>query len=198
MIFLVFTYRSLVSFTSTNDLTHPTNDPLATISKAFFYIAQLPLELAICWNHASTDYRKVVDTGALGDLPRKALENGKKWPTMCLKDIIVSKLLRFRRQHREPVPDSASGIIPLTRAETPMPSQTSTLVSTDAGDLEKQSVLSIPSASSRSSTVRSSSTDSCSTYLIEKMENDGKPSVSSLPLVDNIRIWTPRRLIWDW
>jgi hypothetical protein len=99
MIFVVFTYRCIVSFASTNDLTHPPNDPLATISKVFFYLTQLPLELAICWNHASTDYRTVVDAGARGDLPRKARENGKKarkWPTTSLKNTIASILLRFR------------------------------------------------------------------------------------------------------
>ena len=126
-IFLVFTYRCVVSFASTNDLTHSTNDPLATISKLFFYLTQLPIELAICWNHASTDYRTVVDAGATGDLPRKTRENGnktRKWPTTFMKDAITSMLLRFKGQHRLPVSDSSSDIIPLTRTETSMRSQT--------------------------------------------------------------------------
>ena len=102
MIFLVFTCRCVVSFASTNDFTHPTNDPLATLSKLFFYLIHLPVELAICWNHASTDYRTIVDAGAMGDLPRKARENGKKtrkWPTTCLRDATTSMLLRFKGQY---------------------------------------------------------------------------------------------------
>ncbi len=200
-IFLVFTYRCVVSFASTNDLTHPTNDPLATISKLFFYLIQLPIELAICWNHASTDYRTVVDAGATGDLPRKARENGKKTrkqPTTFLRDATTSMLLRFKGQHRLPVSDSLSDIIPLTRTKTPMRSQTSTLVSIDDGDIEKQSILSTPSTSSRFGTLMGTPTDAYSTYSIEKMQKEQPLSVPFPPLVEDIRIWVPRRPIWDW
>ena len=199
MIFLVFIYRCAVSFASTNDLTRPNNDPLATISKAFFYFTQLPLELAICWNHASTDYRTVVDAGPRGDLPRKALENGKKarkWPTTFLKDVIVSKMLPFRGQRQLPLSGSASVIIPLTRMETPIQSQTTTIVSTKDGDIEKQSILSIPSTSPWSSTLRSTATRPPSTYLID-MEKEQQLEVPSSSLVEDVEVWTPRRSIWD-
>jgi hypothetical protein len=199
MISLVFTYRCVVSFAVTNDLTHPNNDPLATISKLFFYLIQLPLELAICWNHASTDYRTVVDAGAWGDHPRKARENGKKtrrWPTTFLKDTIASMLLRFRGQHRPPVSDSLSDIFPLTRTETPMQSQTSTFVSIDDGDIEKQSILSIPSTASRFGTL--TSTDTYSIHIIEEIQKEQSLSVPSPSLVEDVRVWTPRRPILDW
>ena len=199
-ILLVFTYRCVASFASTNDLTHPTNDPLATISKLFFYPTQLLIELAICWNHASTDYRTVVDAGATGDLPRKARENGKKtrkWPTTFLKDAIVSMLLRFKGQHRLPVSDSSSGIIPLTRTKTPIRSQTSTLVSIYDGDIEKQSILSIPSTSSRFGTLIGTPTDAYSTYIIERMQKEQLLSVPFTPLVEDIGVWVPRRPIWN-
>jgi len=198
MIFLVFVYRCIVSFASANDLTHPTNDPLATISKVFFYLIQLPLELAICLDHASTDYRTVVDTGATGDLPRKARENGKqarKWPTAPLKDAAASMLLRLKWQHRLPVSDSMPDIIPLTRTETSIRAQTSTLVSINDGDIEKQSILSTSSTSSRLCTVRTTPTDAYSTYLIEKEQ---WLSIPSPPLVEDIGVWTPRRPIWVW
>ena len=200
MIFLVFIYRCVVSFASTNDLTRPTNDPLAIISKVFFYLTQLPLELAICWNHASTDYRTVVDAGACGDLPRKARENGKKarkWPTISLKDTIVSRVLRFRGQRTPSVSDSASDIIPLTHTKTAMKSHTSTLVSIYDGDIEKQSMLSIPSTSLRSSTFGSSPTFAQSNYFNDKMEKDQRLLAPSPPLIDDVRVWTPRRSIWD-
>ena len=200
IISLVFICRCVVSFASTNDLTHPTNDPLATLSKLFFYLIQLPVELAICWNHASTDHRTVVDAGAMGDLPRKARENGKKTrkrPTTCLKDAITSVLLRLKGQHRLQVSDSWSDIIPLTRTETPMQSQTSTLVSIDGGDKEKQTILSIPSASSRFGTFRGTPTDAYSTYFIEKMQKEQLLSVPFPPLVEDIGVWVPRRPIWD-
>ena len=200
MIFLVFSYRCVVSFASTNDLTRPTNDPLATISKAFFYLIQLPLELAICWNHASTDYRTVVDSGARGDLPRKARENGKKargWPTISLKSAVVSRLLPFRGQPKMSVSNSASGIIPLTRAETAMRSHAFTVVSIYDGDIEKQSTLSIPLTSSRSSTFGSTSICAKSTTLNEKMEKDQLSLAPSPSLIDDVGVWTPRRSIWD-
>ena len=200
MILLVFIYRCVVSFASTNDLTHPTNDPLATISKLFFYLIQLPMELAICWNHASTDYRTVVDAGATGDLPRKSRENGKKtrrWPTTCLRDAITSMLLRFKRRLRLPLSDSSSDIIPLTRTETPMRSQTSTLVPIDYGDIEKQSILSIPSASSQFGTLGGTPADASSTYLIEKVHKEQSLSVPFPPLVEDVGVWVPRRPIWD-
>ena len=197
LILLVFACRCVVSFASTNDLTHPTNDPLATLSKLFFYLIQLPVELAICWNHASTDYRTVVDAGATGDLPRKARENGKKmrrWPITCLRDAIMSILLRFKGQHRLQVSDSSSDIIPLTRTATPMRSQTSTLVSIDGGDIEKQSILSIPS---RFGTLGSTPTDAHSTYFIEKMQKEQLLSAPFPPLVEDVGVWVPRRPIWD-
>lgn len=200
MIFVVFVYRCVASFASTNDLTHPTNDPLATISKLFFYLIQLPFELAICWNRASTDYRTVVDAGAMGDHPRKARENGKRarWPTTFLKDTIASILLRFKGQHRLPVSDSSSVFIPLTRTETSMRSQTSTMVSIDDGDIEKQSILSIPSTFSRFGTLKSTPSDAYSTHLVEKMQTEQWLSVPSPPLVEDVGAWTPRRLILDW
>jgi hypothetical protein len=204
MIFSVLIYRCIVSFASTNDLSHPTmNDPLATISRVFFYLTQLPLELAICWNHASTNYRTVVDAGARGDGPREELENRKKPKkrrTASWKDIIVSKILRFKRRPRHPVSDSASDIIPLTRTETLMRSQTSTLVSIDDGDIEKQSILSIPSTSSGSSTIGIRSSDTYSTYYLEQKEKEKERQSPILhsPLVDHIPVWTPRRSIWDW
>jgi len=201
LISLVFTYRCVVSFASTNDLTHPTNDPLATISTLFFYLIQLPFELAICWNHASTDYRTVVDAGAWGDHPRKARENGKKawtWPTAFLKDTIASVFLRFKGQHRLPVSDSLSDVFPLTRTETSIWSQTSTLISIDDIDIEKQSILSIPSTSSRFGTLRSTPTDGYSVYTIEKMEKEQLSSVPFPPLVEDVGVWTPRRPTLDW
>ena len=200
MIFTVLIYRSVASFASTNDLTHPTNDPLATISKVFFYLIQLPLELAICWNHARTDYRSVVDAGARGDGPRGELENPKpkkKRRTICLKDIIVSEILRFRGKHTSPVSDSSSDIIPLTRPDTSMRSQTSTLISFHAGDAEKQSILSISSTSSGSNTLAITSTDANSTYHLEKMESKQQSPVLHRSLVEDIPVWTPRRPIWD-
>ena len=200
MIFLVFICRCVVSFASTNDLTHPTNDPLAKLSKLFFYLIQLPVELAICWNHAITDYRTVVDAGAMGDLPRKSRENGKKarkWPTTCLRDATTSILLRFKGQHRLVVSDSSSDNIPLMRTESPMRSQTSTLVSIDYGDIEKQSIPTIPSASSRFGTLGDTPTDADSTYLVEKMQKGHLLSVPSPPLVEDIGVWVPRRTIWD-
>ena len=200
LIILVFTYRCVASFASTNDLTHPTNDPLATISKLFFYLIQLPVELAICWNHASTDYRTVVDAGPTGDLPRKSRENGKKarkWPTTCLRDATTSILLRFKRQHRLPLSDSSSDIIPLMRTETPMRSQTSTLVSIDYGDVEKQSIQSIPSTSLLFGTLRGTPADAHSTYLIEKVHKEQLLSVPFPPLVKDVGVWVPRRPIWD-
>ena len=195
MLFLVLFYRCLVSFASTNDLTHPTNDPFATISKVLFYLTQLPLELAICWNHASTDYRKVVDAGARGDGPRKELENGKKArkkQRFCLKDSVISKVLPFTRQHRMRASDSASDVIPLTRVETPTQFQTPTIVSVNAGDVEKQGIQFIPSISSRSSTLRTMSADRYSTFSMEKQEKEQRPS----SLVEDVRVWTPRRSIW--
>ena len=202
MIFSVLIYRCIVSFATTNDLTHPTNEPLATISKVFFYLIQLPIELAICWNHAITDYRTVVDAGARGDGPRKELEDRKKKTkeqrrsTPSLKDIIVSKVLLLKRQHR--LPDAASDIIPLTRTEASLRSQTSTIVPIDAGDAEKRSLLSIPSTSSRSSILPTMSTDADSISLTEKKEKGQWLSFSSSPLVEDVPVWTPRRSIRDW
>jgi len=196
MIFLVFIYRCIVSFASTNDLAHLTNGQLATISKVFFHLTQLPLKLAICWNHARVDYRTVVDAGA--SLPRKARENGKpasKWPTIPLEDAAASVLLRFKWQHRLPVSDSVPDIVPFTQTETSIRARTSTLVSINDGDIEKQSILSTPSTSSRLCTVRTTPTDAYSTYLIEKEQ---WLSVLSPPLVEGIGVWTPRRPIWDW
>ena len=200
MIFLVLIYRCIASFASTNDLTHPTYDPLATISKAFFYLAQLPLELAICWDHARTDYRTVVDAGARGDGPRQELENrkeAKRRRTPCLKDIILSRVLRFKGKYTSPFSDSASDVIPLTRPETPMRSQTSTLVSIHAGDAEKQSILSIPSTTSESNLFGITSTDANSTYHIREPEREQQsPNLHPL-LVEDVQVWTPRRSIWD-
>jgi hypothetical protein len=201
MIFAVLFYRCIVSFASTNDLTHPTNDPLAVISKVFFYLIQLPLELAICWDHACTDYRTVVDAGARGDGPREKLENRKKEKKRrfpCLKDIILSMVLRFKGKYTTPLPDSASDIIPLTRTSTPMRSQTSTLVSTDAHDAEKQSILSVPSTSSGSTAIGITSTDASSTYHIEKKERAPQSPITRSLLVEDVQVWTPRRSIWDW
>jgi len=196
MIFLVLFYRCIASFASTNDLTHPTNDPLATISKAFFYLTQLPLELAICWNHANTDYRNVVDAGARGDGPRQERENpkkAKKRRNTCLKDIIVSKVLRFKGMHRPPVSDSASDIIPLMRTETPMQSQISTLISTGADDAGRKSILSVPSIWSGSTTVGITSTDTSSTYH----ETEQQSPIPHPPLIEDIQVWTPRRSVWN-
>ncbi len=201
MIFLVLIYRCIASFASTNDLTHPTNDPLATISKVFFYLTQLPLELAICWDHARTDYRTVVDAGARGDGPREELENpkkAKKRRNTPLKDIIRSGVLCFKRKRTSPISDSASDVIPLTRVKTPMWSQTSTLVSSDAGDAEKQSILSIPSTISGSNAVGITSTDANSTYQIGKQETEQQSPITHPLLVEDIQVWTPRRSIWDW
>lgn len=202
MIFLVLISRCVVSFASTNDLTHSTNDPSATLSKVIFYLTQLPLELAICWNHARTDYRTVVDGGARGDGPRNERENPKKTKkkrlTCHLKDRIHSMLLRLQGRDGLRVSDSSSDIIPLTRSVTPMWSHTSTLVSLDAGDVEKQSVLSVPLPSSRSSALGGTSTDVDSTYLVEKKEKERWTSVPPTPLVDDVPVWTPRRWIRDW
>ncbi len=196
MIFLVLIYRCIASFASTNDLTHPANDPLATISKAFFYLTQLPLELAICWDHARTDYRTVVDAGARGDGPRAELENPKKEKkrrTKSLKDIILSKVLRFKGKYTSPFSDSASDVIPLTRMKTSIRSQTSTLVPSGAGDAEMQSMLSIPSTISGSNTVGITSTDANSI----KQGTEQQLPIPHPLLVEEIQFWTPRRSIWD-
>ena len=199
MIFLVLISRCVVSFASTNDLTHSTNNPSATLSKVLFYLTQLPLELTICWNHARTDYRTVVDGGARGDGPRNERENPKKarrkWPTCLLKDRIHSMLLRFQGRGRLRVSDSSSDIIPLTRSVTPIWSHTSTLVSLDAGDVEKQSMLSVPLPSLRSSALGGTFSDVDSTYLVEKKEKERCPPT---PLVDDVPVWMPRRSIRDW
>ena len=197
MIFSVLIFRCIASFASTNDLTHPTNDPLATISKVFFYLIQLPLELAICWDHARTDYRMVVDAGARGDGPRAELENRKKdmkRRTPSLKDIILSSVLRFKGKYTPPISDSASDVIPLMRTETPMRSQTPTRVSSNAGDAEKQTIVSIPSTISGSKSVATTSTYGNSTYHIGKQV---KEQQSPNLLVETIQVWTPRRSIWD-
>ena len=200
MIFLVLIYRCIASFASTNDLTHPTNDPLAIISKVFFYLAQLPLELAICWDHARTDYPTVVDAGARGDSPREELENhkeAKKRRATPIKDFILSRVLRFKGQYTSPFSESASDVIPLRRTETPMRSQTSTLVSIHASDAEKQGILSIPSTISESNSVGITSTDANSTYHIRNQEREHQsPNLHPL-LVEDIQVWTPRRSIWD-
>jgi len=130
----------IVSFASTND-PHPTNDPLATISKGFLYLVQLPLELATCWIHARHDYRTVVDVGARAGGPHEELENrkkGKKRRVPCLRDITVSKLPRLKRMHTPPVPDSESDVLALTRIDTPLLSQTCTIISIGTGDAAKQ------------------------------------------------------------
>ena len=202
MIFLVLICRCVVSLTSTNDLTHPTTDPLATLSKVLFYLTQLPLELAICWNHARTDYRTVVDAGARGDGPRNKRENPKqakkKQPTTPLKVRLLSKLPRFKGRHRLPVSDSASDIIPLTRPVTPMRSYTSTLVSHDASDVEKQSMLSIPLTSWRSSTLGTTPTDVDSVCPSEKKEKERWTSTPPSPLINDVPVWAPRRSIRNW
>lgn len=200
MIFAVLIYRCIASFASTNDLTHPTNDPLATISKVFFYLTQLPLELAICWDHARTDYRTVVDAGARGDGPREKLENRKKEKkrrSPCLKDIILSRVLRFKGKYTPPISDSASDVIPLTRTETPMRSQTPTLVPVDAGNAEKQSILSIPLTTSGSNSVGTTSTYGNSTYHIGKQVKEQQSQSIHPLLVETIQLWTPRRPFWD-
>jgi len=201
MIFAVLVYRGIASFASTNDLTHPTNDPLSAISKVFFYFIQLSLELAICWNHARTDYRTVVDAGARGDGPREELETRKKKKKRRitrLKEIIVTAYLRLRGKYTSPVPDSASDIIPLTRVDTPMRSQTSTLIDIDSGDVEKQSILSVPSTSSGLNTIGITSTDANSSYHIEKKETEQQSPIPHPRLVEEIQVWKPRRSIWDW
>ena len=198
MIFSVLIYRCIASFASTNDLTHPSNDPLAIISKVFFYLIQLPLELSICWNHAYTDYRTVVDAGARGDGPRAELENRKKAKrrrTTPLKDIILSRVLRFKRKYTSKISDSASDVIPLMRKETPMWSQTSTFVSSDAGDTEKQSILSIPSPISESNAVGITSTAANSTYHKGKQDTEQQSPIIHPLLVEDIHVWKPRRSI---
>jgi hypothetical protein len=207
MIFLVLVYRCIVSFAATNDLTRSGNDPLATISKVFFYLAQLPLELAICWDHAITDYRAVVDAGARGDAQREKLEIGKKsrkwkWKrwTTCLKNPVISKVLPFKRRHRVLNSDSASDIIPLMRTETPIRPQTTTVVSNNVGDVEKQSILPFPStfsASSRSSTLGSGSIDMFSPYPMGERERLQRLSSPRPLLVEDVHTWTPRRSIWN-
>ena len=200
MIFSVLIYRCIASFASTNDLTYPTNDPLAIISKLFFYLIQLPLELAICWDHARTDYRTVVDAGARGDGPREESENpkkAKKRRTTPLKDIILSRVLRFKRKYTSQISDSASDVIPLMRKETSMWSQTSTLVSGDAGDAEKQSILSIPSPIPETNPVGITSTATNSTYHIGKQEAEQQSPILHPLLVEDIHVWKPRRSIWD-
>jgi hypothetical protein len=204
MILLILFYRCLACFASTNDLTHPTNDPLAVISKLFFYLTQLPLELVILWNHAVTDYRTVVDAGARGDGPRAKLENGKKtrkWKlTTCLKDMVASMVLRFKGQHKALDLDSGSYIVPLMRTEGSIRSQTSTGYSSDASDIEKQSVQSFPSTSSttsaRSSTLGSRSTDRYSPYPMDEKEKEQWSLAPAQSLVEDVGTWT-RRSIWE-
>ena len=201
-IFLVLLFRCLVSFTAINDLTHPTNDAWATI--VLFYVIQLLFEYAICWNHASTDYRTVVDAGLWGDGPRRRRENGKrakKGSISPLKGTILSRLVarkRFKGQPRPPFSDSTSDIVPLMRPEISTLSQTSTLVSTYADDMEKQRVLSFPSTSSQPNPLASTSIDVHSTYLIEEKDQERRLSVPFPPLVKDVRAWTLRRPIWDW